>query len=88
MWGRGIYFARKASYSDAYACTHTDGSKGMFLAKILIGETIVLQPDSNLQVPPEKPGSKRRYDSVQGHTQGSDVFIVYHNRQTMPFYYI
>ena len=32
MWGRGLYFAENASYSDNYAYKLPDGSKGMFLA--------------------------------------------------------
>lgn len=32
VWGRGIYFAENASYSNTYRYQHHDGVSGMFLA--------------------------------------------------------
>lgn len=42
MWGRGIYFARDARYSNAqYAYHHGNGQKGMFYARVLLGNVDV-----------------------------------------------
>ncbi len=38
-WGRGIYFARNASYSDNYSHPHSNGQRGIFLANVILGET-------------------------------------------------
>lgn len=32
MWGKGLYFAKKAEYSDPYSYRFPDGSRGMFFA--------------------------------------------------------
>ena len=93
MWGKGIYFADKFSYSDDASGPHgrgfaykTDGEKQLLLVKLLVG-TMVNLPARSLKHPPDKQdGSETRYDSVQGHTQGSDVYIVYENKRAYPQY--
>ena len=41
--------------------------------------------DTSLREPPEViPGKPERYDSVKGHTGGSDIYIVYDNDKTYP----
>ena len=52
MWGIGNYFAVNASYSDNYSHTTADKTKQMFLARVLVGNTIKCQPDSKLRMPP------------------------------------
>ena len=32
LWGKGLYFAKMASYSDSYCSKHEGAVKGMFLA--------------------------------------------------------
>jgi hypothetical protein len=39
MWGLANYFAVNASYSDAYSHT-SNGSKQMFMARVMIGNSI------------------------------------------------
>ncbi|XP_065897421.1 uncharacterized protein [Dysidea avara] len=89
MWGTGNYFAVNASYSDGYAHL-SDGTKQMFLAKVLTGDSIQLKSNSTLRMPPVKDSSKGvvRYDTVTGHTNGSQVFIAYSNDKAYPFYLI
>ena len=63
----------------------------MLLAKILTGLSVELEPDSKLCLPPVlKPELKgnMRYDTVTGHTHGSQVFIAYSNDKAYPFYLI
>ena len=76
MWGKAIYFAKNASYSLDYAYDHSDGVKGMFFARVLLGncKDTGTNNDSSLIVPPEG------YNSVQGRTGGSDVFMVYFSK--------
>ena len=91
MWGNGNYFAVKASYSNKYAYRLSDGTQQVFLAKVLTGLSIDLEPDSSLRMPPViKPEVKgsTRYDTVTGHTHGSQVFIAYSNDKAYPFYLI
>ena len=90
MWGTGNYFAVNARYSNSYSHHLPDGTKQMFLAKVLTGDSIQLQPDNRLRMPPEKSSSKGvvRYDTVTGQTGGSQVFIAYSNDKAYPFYLI
>ena len=97
MWGTGTYFAVNASYSNDYAYTTVTG-KQMILAKVLIGETCQCNPDSSLKKPPVKSQSKlggsrntfedELYDSVKGHTNGSDIFVIYDHEKAYPAYLI
>ena len=92
MWGTGTYFAVNASYSDNY-CYQLSHGKQMILASVLTGETYRCPPDGSLKKPPIKPrkhGSfeDERYDSVSGHTGGSDVFIIYDHEKAYPYYLI
>jgi hypothetical protein len=79
FWGRGIYFADKSAYSCNYSYTPDGttvpergtaqtGEKEMFLAKLLIGNSIMMDRDlshakatecRNLIVPPIDPGMFR-----------------------------
>ena len=97
MWGTGTYFAMNASYSNNYAYT-TGTRKQMILAKVLTGETCQCSPDSSLKKPPVKSQSKlggsrntfedELYDSVKGHTNGSDIFVIYDHEKAYPAYLI
>lgn len=90
MWGRGSYFAVNSKYSHGYAWNipNTD-EKQMFLATVLIGDTISLPSDKNITMPPprqQNPGL--RHDSVQGLTGGSVIYIVYQDHRSYPRYLI
>jgi hypothetical protein len=89
MWGVGTYFAVNASYSNGYSYALGD-TKQMFLARVAVGDSIKLKSDSTLRMPPLKQNSTKeeRYDSVEGNTGGSDIFIVYENKQAYPSYLI
>ena len=57
MWGKAIYFAYNSSYSNAYATKLPNGSKQMFMATVLIGKEITMNPDRSLREPPVQPGT-------------------------------
>lgn len=83
LWGTGIYFAENAKYSHEYAYQdYKDtaiGIKQMFLAKVLIGDSISLVQNRSLKYPPYIEGQEERYDSVNGITKDTKVYIVYDN---------
>lgn len=66
LWGLGNYFAVQAQYSCAnYAYDLQDGHKQIFAAKVLVGNSIKLNADQGIRMPPLLPGSKvDRYDSI------------------------
>ena len=90
MWGYGSYFAANASYSaNYYAYKTSTGDKKIFLAQVLIGESIDVPPSSSLKMPPLKSKTATgRYDSVKGCTKGSDVYVVYEHDKAYPAYLI
>ena len=85
-WGKGLYFAKMASYSNKFFCSkHEDAVKGMFLAKVLTGKVENLPSDKKLK------GPSADFDSVQGFTgpkSSAEVFIVYANKKAYPQYFI
>ena len=89
MWGKGIYFAVNANYSCpnySHIVPNAHQTYEVFLADVVTGEYIDTKTsnDPNLREPPMIPGEKKHYDAVKGHTNGSDVFIVYKNESTYP----
>ena len=92
MWGVGIYFAENASYSNGYAYDNRDGSKSFFYAKVAIGQSVPLPSDNKLRVPPLKSTTNGKleesYDSIQGYTGNSNIFIIYENSRAYPQYLI
>eukprot|EP00347_Sterkiella_histriomuscorum_P013563 403364236 len=88
MWGRAIYFAARSDYSHQYSYVNPLGGRGMFVANVLIGDTVLLEPDNKLVVPPPKPDGKQKYDSVHGTANNCDVYMVYSNSRAYPAYYI
>ena len=92
-----MYFAKNASYSldrfahavdDPFAHYTSGKSFQIFLAHVLIGDTIEMDSDSTLREPPLKANQIDRYDSVQGYTGGSKVYMVYASRKALAKYLI
>jgi hypothetical protein len=78
MWGKGIYFAENAKYSDDYTYKHRNNVKGMFFAMVNLGRVADLPSDKKIVEPPQG------HDSISGFTNGSKVFIVYANKKAYP----
>ena len=98
MWGQANYFAVNASYSDTYAY-HDSGEQTneLILVKVLTGDSYSCGPDNSLRMPPLKKQSSSveagqiqqvRYDSVNGTTHGSQVYMTYANDLAYPAYII
>jgi len=91
MWGKGLYFAVKAGYSNDYKFKNSDGKTfSFFYAKVALGKsTPSIISDKSLKHPPFKDGNKtEKYDSVKGETNGSDIFVIYENSRAYPQYLI
>ena len=95
MWGRGVYFAVNASYSNSYAHHCGNNVQKMFAAFVLVGNSYFSPPNSELTKPPlldesdrSSTSVQRRYDSVCGNTGGTRVYITYDNDHAYPAYLI
>ena len=91
MWGQGSYFAEKAEYSARNYAFKTKNTKQIFFAKVLTGESMNYGRQTNrfLRMPPLKnPDGNERYDSVNGYTGGSVVYVVYEHDKAYPAYLI
>ena len=95
MWGKGAYFAVNASYSsNGYAHTLPDRSRQILLAFVLTGDSVEVSSGANsLSKPPAKPrGSgtliNELYDSVNGWTGGTKIYVVYDHDKAYPAYLI
>ena len=91
VWGRGIYFAVNAAYSHvdySYVVSEERREYSMFLAKVFVGNSNKLKPDSKIKSPPPGfhtvngilPGSGRR--------PGTKVYILYEDGLAYPSYLI
>ncbi|CAF4784108.1 unnamed protein product [Rotaria sp. Silwood2] len=76
-YGNGVYFATDANYSHSYAHVNSAGERCMFIVKVLIGTSI--QGNSSMKVCPVG------YDST---TNGSNIFVAYHDAQSYAEYLI
>ncbi len=98
MWGKGAYFAVKASYSNQYAYKLAEGTRQIILVNVLTGFSHNYGSTHNydLTKPPPRPvhpgapvlSSNRSYDTVCGHTGDSDVYVVYDLTKSYPAYII
>ena len=92
LWGAGAYFAVKASYSDNYAHSTPDNLKQLILARVLTGKSYSYQSkqEPSLTKPPQLPGARTGvlYDTVNGETGGSTVYVTYDHDKSYPAYII
>ncbi len=91
VYGRGVYFARDASYSarKSYSPPNPNGHKFMYLARVLTGEYTV--GNAQMLAPPPKQPQKDQtilFDSVVDDVQNPQIFVVFHDSHTYPEYLI
>lgn len=86
-FGRGVYFARDASYSVGYARGGV-GGRFMYLARVLVGK--YCQGHSGMIVPPPKDPSRPEilHDSVVDQPGNPSIFVVFYDNQCYPEYLI
>ncbi|XP_019855862.1 PREDICTED: uncharacterized protein LOC105313855 [Amphimedon queenslandica] len=89
LWGKGAYFAVNASYSGRrYAYRSPLGYQQIFIAFVLTGDSIRMASDPTLVTPPSKDDGSGDYDSVNGMTSSSRIYIVYDHDKCYPAYLI
>ena len=92
LWGAGSYFAVNASYSDNFCYVdQAQQLKQLLVVQVLTGKSCNYgrKNDPNLTKPPPlKEGGVDLYDTVNGYTNGSYVYIVYDHDRAYPAYLI
>ncbi|CAF1378181.1 unnamed protein product [Rotaria sp. Silwood1] len=76
-YGVGVYFSANANYSHAFAVPNAKGERHMFLSRVLIGKTC--PGTSFMKMPP---------DGFHSTTDGTHIFVVYHDAQAYAEYLI
>ena len=88
-YGEGSYFATNASYSHSYTKSDSDGSRFMFLAKVLVGSYTNGKP--GYRRPPLKDPSDPAsdlYDSCVDNDFNPNIFVIFDSDQFYPEYII
>lgn len=88
-YGEGSYFATNASYSHSYGKRDSDGSRFMFLAKVLVGSYI--KGKHEYRRPPNKDPSNPSsdlYDSCVDNECNPGIFVIFDSDQFYPEYVI
>uniref|UniRef100_A0A3B3CC42 Poly [ADP-ribose] polymerase n=2 Tax=Oryzias melastigma TaxID=30732 RepID=A0A3B3CC42_ORYME len=89
-YGQGTYFAVDASYSanSTYSRPTADGSKSIFVARVLTG--VFTQGRSDMKMPPPRSSDQphNRYDSLVDRVDNPSMFVVFHDDQAYPDYLI
>lgn len=86
MYGEGVYFAQKASYSSQY--TGASSARFMFRAQVLVGQ--FTQGLSHMKRPPNIDSRRHGalYDSVVDNVTSPSIFVVFENSQAYPTHLI
>ncbi|XP_022787787.1 poly [ADP-ribose] polymerase 14-like [Stylophora pistillata] len=90
LYGKGVYFAKEASYSASsqYSPPGPTGFRHMYLARVLVGDYTVGKKD--IIVPPSKTlnDPTDTYDSVVDQIPNPEIFVVFQDPQSYPEYLI
>ena len=90
VYGRGVYFAKDASYSarDAYSPRdHNYGYKYIYLVRALTGEFTT--GNSSMIAPPHKNAANFiEYDSVVDNVANPAIFVIFQDALVYPDYLI
>ena len=87
-YGRGVYFARDASFCVKYARGAVIGARYVYLARVLVGK--YCQGNSGMIIPPPKILSRPEilFDSVVDDPGDPAIFVVFYDTQCYPEYLI
>lgn len=90
MYGNGVYFAAKASYSAKakYSPPDSNGHKHMYLARVLVGDYTIGK--QGYVVPPVKDLNDltNTYHTVVDDVSRPSIFVVFYDWQCYPEYLI
>jgi len=89
MLGKGVYFARDASYSSshAYAAPDESGIQRMFLCRVVVGKCCVGVKDA-LAPGMQDAGKHLLYDTTVDNVRDPSIYVTYHDAQAYPEYLI
>ncbi|XP_071798571.1 uncharacterized protein [Asterias amurensis] len=89
LYGKGSYFARDASFSNSYTLPDSDDCRYVFVAQVLIGDTITGDP-SYVRPPPKDLNDPHGelYDSCVDKMSNTEIFVVFEKTQVYPEYLI
>lgn len=87
VYGKGVYFAREASYSAnaRYSPKDKVGYQRMYLARVAVGTSTV--GSESFTAPPEKSRGQV-FDSTVDRLDNPNVFVVYRDHAAYPEYII
>ena len=87
FFGKGVYFARDASYSTypLYCEPDAKGSQTVFLVRVVTGE--FCKGVKNALTPDLRNAAKNQlYDSTVDNVRDPSIFVTYHDAQAYPEY--
>ena len=89
MYGKGVYFARDASYSTypVYSPRDTHGVQSIFLARVVVGEYCRGEKDA-LEPAERDLGTGALYDSTVDNVRDPSIFVTYNDGQAYPEYLV
>jgi Poly(ADP-ribose) polymerase catalytic domain len=84
-YGRGVYFARDASYSIPYSRPDASGVQYMFMCRVAVGDW----PEgmSGFKTPKSKPDCEL-FDSTVDNIRDPSIFVIYQDAQAYPEYLV
>ncbi|CAB9519745.1 polymerase 14 [Seminavis robusta] len=88
-FGKGVYFARDASYSShrAYSTPDWDGTQHIFMCRVAVGDWC--QGTNGQLTPDPKPRNPLElFDSTVDNVLDPSIFVVYHDAQAYPDYLV
>ncbi|KAH8085558.1 platelet-activating factor acetyltransferase [Aureococcus anophagefferens] len=89
FFGKGVYFARDASYSayPLYCRPDDNGVQSIFLCRVVIGQ--YCQGRKDALTPDIRDDSRNLlFDSTVNHVVNPEIFVTYHDAQAYPEYLI
>ena len=90
MWGAGAYFAENLSYGDKYCYKRIGKERQVMIVSVSTGRSYTYgkKTERKLRMPPIRISSGRLWDTVNGTTGGSIVYVVYDHYKSCPAYII
>ena len=89
MYGKGVYFARDASYSTypLYSQRDANDVQSIFLARVVVGEYCLGVQDA---ITPDvrDAATSALYDSTVDNLQNPNIFVTYNDGQAYPEYLV
>ena len=87
-FGKGVYFARDASYSSSRTFSQPDarGLQRMFMCRVVVGDWCKGKRDA--LTPDTKPGTLELFDTTVDCVKNPSIFVAYHDAQAYPEYLI